>query len=141
MKEAFENVILTEKYPNSVVEIFIEVLEGNGSTRCAGLTAASLALAAAGIPMKDIPFAISFGKIDGEIVLDLKKEEDNYGDADVAMAIKPLTNEIILLQMDGKLTREEILKGFEMAFDSAKIITKKQRDALMSLYENEEIED
>jgi hypothetical protein len=45
-----ENVVLTEKFPKTAIDIFIEVLQADGGTRCAGITAAAVALADAGIP-------------------------------------------------------------------------------------------
>ena len=45
---------MLENYPRSMVDIYIEVIEAEGGTRCAGITAASVALVDAGIPMKDI---------------------------------------------------------------------------------------
>jgi len=135
IREAFENVIISELYPKTAIDIFIEVLEGSGSTRCVGLTAAALALANAGIPMRDIPLAVSVGKAGGEIILDVGKEEDNYGEADMPIAIKPRSGEIILLQMDGKMTLDEIKKGFDMAFKAAEKIHEMQVNALKAVYE------
>src|SRR3990170_1687904 len=64
------------------VEIFIEVLQADAGTRCAGLTAASVALADAGIPMRDLVASCASGKIGGVVCLDLNKDEDNFGEAD-----------------------------------------------------------
>ena len=85
--EALEKVVLTELYPRASIDVYIEILQANAGTRCAGLTAASVALADAGIPMRDIVPAIAAGKADGKVLLDLNKEEDNYGQADVPIAI------------------------------------------------------
>lgn len=72
--EAFESVIFVEEYPRTSIDVYIEVLQANAGTRCAGLVAASVALADAGIPMVDLLPAVAVGKVAGEIVLDLKKE-------------------------------------------------------------------
>lgn len=135
VREIFENVIMTEVYPKTAIDIFIEVLEGHGSTRCVGINAAAVALAASGIPMRDIPVAVSVGKINGTIALDMIKEEDNYGEADMPVAISPNTGDILLLQMDGKMTREELVRAFDLVFEAAKKIHEKQVEALKSLYE------
>ncbi|VVB54640.1 Exosome complex component Rrp41 [uncultured archaeon] len=68
--EALENVVMTEDYPNAVIDVFVEVLQADAGTRCVGLTAASLALADAGIPMKDLVAACAAGKAGDEVVLD-----------------------------------------------------------------------
>ena len=101
VSEAIEKIILLDRYPRAAIDVNIEVLNAEAGTRCAGLTAAGVALADAGIPMRDIPVACAAGKIDGKVVLDLGKEEDNLGEADLPVAIAPRTGEILLLQMDG----------------------------------------
>jgi exosome complex component RRP41 len=99
--EALEPVVFTSLYPNTAIDVFIEILQAAAGTRCTGIAAASVALADAGIPMKDLVPACAAGKVGGEIVVDLFDIEDNYGEADLPMAIVPRTGEISLLQMDG----------------------------------------
>ena len=59
------------QFPNAVVDVFIQIIQANAGTRCAGISAASLALAHAGIPMKDMVAAVSVGRINGKIYVDL----------------------------------------------------------------------
>jgi len=130
MSEAFEEVVLTERFPRSAIDIFIEVLQAHAGTRCAALTAASVALANAGIPMKDLLPACAVGKAGGKILVDLNKEEDNFGQADLPVAIIPRTGEIVLLQMDGHLTCEEFKTALEMAKNACMSIYDIQKKAL-----------
>ena len=132
---SLENVIIVEKYPRAAIDVNIEILDAEAGTRVAGLTAAALALADAGIPMKDIPVACAAGKIEGQVVLDLGKEEDNHGDADLPIAISPRNGEILLLQMDGHLIREEFDKTLSMAIDGCYKISEIQKKALMEKYQ------
>ena len=132
--EALEKVVLTELYPRASIDVYIEILQANAGTRCAGLTAASVALADAGIPMRDIVPAIAAGKADGHVLLDLNKEEDNYGQADVPIAIIPSTDEIVLLQMDGNMTREEFDHAIELAVNACHEVHDLQVDALKRRY-------
>jgi len=134
VSEALEKVVFTEKYPRSVIDVFIEVLQASAGTRCGGLTAASVALADAGIPMSDMVASCASGKIEGQVVLDLGKNEDNYGQADVPIGYIPKSDDICLLQMDGNLTEEEYEKAVEMAIDACKDIHKIQREALKERY-------
>jgi len=133
-REALESVILKEYFPRSTIDIFVEILQADAGTRVAALNAASVALADAGIPMKGLISACSVGKVDDTLVLDLCKEEDNYGQADMPVAIVANTGEIALLQMDGHLTREEFERALEMAIDGCKRIYKLQREALLAKY-------
>lgn len=132
--EALEKVVLTELYPRASIDVYIEILQANAGTRCAGLTAASVALADAGIPMRDMVPAIAAGKADGHVLLDLNKEEDNYGEADVPLAIVPSTDEIVLLQMDGNMTRKEFDKAIDLAFGACHEVYEIQKEALKKRY-------
>jgi exosome complex component RRP41 len=134
-KEVFENVIMVENFPGTEINIFIEVVQSDGGTRAAGITAAAVALASSGIPMRDLPYAVSAGKIGDQVVIDLNKIEDNYSDADVPIAISPRTGEILLLQMDGSLTKEEFKEAVAKVKKAGQIISKVQRDALKAPYE------
>lgn len=136
ISEALAKIILTERFPRASIDVNIEVLEAEAGTRCAGLTAAGVALADAGIPMRDIPVACAAGKIENQVVLDLGKDEDNHGDADLPIAISPRTNEILLLQMDGHLTLEEFDTALEMAMKGCHIVSDLQKKAIMEKYQN-----
>ncbi|MEM2174475.1 MAG: exosome complex exonuclease Rrp41 [Candidatus Micrarchaeia archaeon] len=134
IKHIFEDLIFTEKFPNTAIDIFIEVLEGNGSTRCVGINAAGVALIVSGIPMRDIPVAVSVGKINGNIIVDLIKEEGNYGEADMPLAFLLDTEEILLMQMDGKMSIDEFKKAIELAFEKGKIIRERQIEAIKNSF-------
>jgi exosome complex component RRP41 len=134
-KEALESVVLTHLYPRTVVDIFIEVLQANAGTRCAGITAASLAMADAGIPMRDLVASCAAGKIEGKVVLDLQGIEDNYGDADMPTAIAPSKSHVTLLQMDGHFTRKEFESALEMALGGCQKIYEMQKETIRKKYE------
>jgi len=134
ISEALEYVVFTEHYPRASIDVYIEVLQANAGTRCAGLTAASVALADAGIPMKDLVPAVAIGKADGQIVLDLNKEEDNYGNADLPIAMIPRTGEVLLMQMDGHMTMEEFDRALEYGKKACQMVYEVQKDALRRRY-------
>jgi len=136
ISEALAKIVLTERFPRASIDVNIEILEAEAGTRCAGLTAAGVALADAGIPMRDIPVACAAGKIENQIVLDLGKEEDNHGDADLPIAISPRTNEILLMQMDGHLTLDEFDTALELAMKGCHIVSDLQKKAIMKKYQN-----
>ena len=133
--EALRPSLLLKSFPRSMVDIFIEVIEAEGGTRCAGITAASVALADAGVPMKDMVVGCAAGKVDGEIVLDLSEKEDKEGQADVPIAIMPRSGEVTLLQSDGNLSEDEFDKALNLAIEGCNQISKVQKEALKSRYE------
>ena len=134
IRESLEPAVFVEYYPRTAVDVFIEVLQADGSTRCTSITAASLALADAGIPMRDLVAACSAGKVEDMIVLDLMDLEDKVGTADVPVAYMPNLGVITLLQMDGILTSEEFEKAVNLAIDGCKKIYAMQREALKAKY-------
>jgi exosome complex component RRP41 len=131
--EALENIVLTHQFPRASIDVFIEVLEADAGTRCAGLTAASVAMADAGIPMIDMASACAVGKADGVLILDLGKKEDNLGQADMPVGFVP-RGDIVMLQMDGDMAPEEFRKALEMARKACRNIHALQQDALRRRY-------
>lgn len=134
-KEALEPVVLTHLFPKTAIDIYIEVLQANAGTRCAGITVAALAMADAGIPMRDLVASCAAGKIEGNVTVDQMGLEDNYGDADLPVAIAPNKKQVTLLQMDGNFTRAEFEQGFKMAVDGCMKVYEIQKEALMKKFE------
>src|SRR5207253_10741508 len=89
ISEAFASVVFVEQFPRTSVDIFIEVLQADAGTRCAGLTAASVALADAGVPMRDLATSCASGTSDGVVCADRNTDAHIYGDPDSPVAIVP----------------------------------------------------
>ncbi|MEM0106789.1 MAG: hypothetical protein QXD11_00665 [Candidatus Micrarchaeaceae archaeon] len=133
-KEVFENIIMLNDYPGGEIDIFIEILQSDGGTRAAGITAAAVAVANAGIHVKDMVYAVSAGRIDEHIVLDVNMLEDNYSDADMPVAISHRDGNILLMQMDGGFTKEQFKKAMDMIREAGKSIYAEQKRALEACY-------
>ncbi len=129
-KDALESVVLLELYPRSKIQVNIEIISAEAGTRCVGLTAASVALADAGIPMTDLVVSVASGKINDIVVCDLNKEEDNYGEADLPMGILPNTGELVFLQMDGDLSQEEFKQAWDYNMNAASKVHEIMKKAL-----------
>jgi exosome complex component RRP41 len=134
IRESLEPAIMSEYFPRATIDIFIEVLQADAGTRCAGITAAALALADAGIPMRELVAGCAAGKIDGKVVLDLSDVEDKKGEADLPVAFMPKSNVVSLIQMDGSLSEEEFKQALDMAVDACRRINEMQREALKQKY-------
>lgn len=141
IREALEPVVMSETFPRTAIDVFIEIINADGGTRTAAVTAASLALADAGIPMKDIVVGIAVGKVDGVIVLDIDEEEDMFGGADMPVAVAPSLGIITLLQLNGVLTREEFNEALKLALKGANQIYEKAREALRNRYMRVRVEE
>ena len=135
IREALERVVFLNYFPTSGIDVFMEVLQADAGTRCAALTAASVALADAGIPMRDLVAGCAAGKVDNEIVLDMMQDEDNFGQGDLPMGYIPAKDEIVLLQLDGDFTKEELEKAKSLAIEGCKQVYELQKEALKKKYQ------
>ncbi len=122
--------------PGTVIDVFIELPQTDAGSRCAGITAASIALADAGIPMKDLVAAVAVGKVDDQIVADLDYYEEAYDAevADIPVAMIPSTEEITLLQMDGVIDKSKLMEALELSKKVLKQINEVQKKALKEKY-------
>jgi exosome complex component RRP41 len=137
-EKALLPVLDLKDYPNTVVDVFIEMPQTDAGTRCAGITAAAMALADAGLAMKDLVSAVAVGKVGDKVVVDLNYDEEAYEDgevADIPVAMLPNSEKVTLLQMDGEISREELKKALEMGKKACKQIYEVQKKALKQKYE------
>ncbi len=134
-QKALLPVLDMSAYGNTVIDVFIELIQTDAGTRCAGITAAALALADAGIPMKDLVSAVSVGKVNGKLIMDLNYEEDSAEDgADVPIAMSTRTGQITLLQMDGLVTKDELKKLLALGKKACEQVKEVQVKALMEKF-------
>jgi exosome complex component RRP41 len=131
---------MLEDYPRAAIDVYVEVLQADGGSRCAGITAASVALADAGINMRDIVAACAAGKINGKIVMDINDTEDKEGEADMPVAYMPHLDQVTLLQLDGILDDEQFSECLDEAIKGCKMVYEIQRKALMQKYFGNETE-
>lgn len=136
MSKALLPVLNLKEYPNSVVDVFIELPETDAGTRCAGITAAALALADAGLLMKDLVASLSMGHYNGRIMADIDGYEDcDVGISDIPVAYIPTLDKFSLLQLDGEVPKEDLLKLLDLAKKKALQIYKVQQQALKAKFE------
>ncbi|MBY9017580.1 MAG: exosome complex exonuclease Rrp41 [Candidatus Lokiarchaeota archaeon] len=132
--DCLEPLLFLELYPGTSFEVFIEVMDADGGTRCAATTVAALALADAGIPMKSLVTAVAVGKIDDELVVDLSGIEDKAGQADLPCAITWFNEELSLLQFDGDMNLKQMEEFLSLAKTALSEIYQIQLDALKKKY-------
>ncbi len=132
--EALEPAIFNYLYPRSVIDVFIEILQADGGSRVASVTAASLALADAGVPMRDLVVGCAAGRLGDYVVLDLDDVEDKEGEGDLPLAYLPQLDQIVLLQSDGTFTAPQFKEALDMLIPACKKIYEKQRAALTTKY-------
>ena len=138
---ALSSVVDLSRFPGTVIDVEIMILQANASTRCAGINAAAMALAHAGIVMKEMVSSVSIGKIDDKIVADITKEEEDYhegeGPTDIPFTLTSRTKQIVHLQLDGKIQTHR----FSEAIDAAKAACEKILDYQMRALKGEKIDE
>ena len=139
MTNALEPVIDLTAFPNAVVDVYVDLPQTDAGTRCAAISAASIALADAGIPMKDMVSSVAVGQVGGLVVADLMYDEEAYEGivSDIPVAIMHNTKEITLLQMDGEISKQDLMKALELAQKATDKVYQLQQKALKSKYTSE----
>ena len=131
---ALNPVVILDKYPTQVVDVHINIIQADAGTRCAGINAAAMALADAGIPMRDMVSSISVGKMDKTLVLDLDKFEDSEFEDGEGSTDIPVTfthsGELTHIQLDGKISSEQLKEVVRMAKGACDKIYEIQKEAL-----------
>jgi len=132
---ALESAVMVEQFPNTVIDVNVLILSADAGTRAAALTAASLAAADAGLPMRGLISAVAAGRANNSLILDLDKEEEDASDAvDMACAFLMPQKELSLLQMDGFVDKKDCSKILEVALMGAEKVYEIQKKALIEKY-------
>ncbi|HIH11564.1 TPA: exosome complex exonuclease Rrp41 [Candidatus Woesearchaeota archaeon] len=147
IQKSLEPVVDLSAFPNAVVDIFVELPQTDAGTRCAAISAASMALAVAGIPMKDLVSSVAVGKVDDKVVVDLDYMEEHIEEfnpesaaasvADIPVAMIHNTKEVTLLQMDGKVSKEDLIYALELAKKGIEQVYATQVKALKAYFPSE----
>lgn len=131
---ALDPVVMLEDLPGTVVDIHVQIIQADAGTRCAGINAAAMALAHAGVPMKEMISAVAVGKIDDKIAVDIIKEEEDYeegeGATDMPMAYLSNSGRLSLLQLDGRTSIKGLKEALEAGKEACKKIFEVQKSAL-----------
>ena len=135
-QKALLPVVDLNEFPNAVVDVFIELPQTDAGTRCAGICAAAMALADAGIIMKDLVSSVAVGCIDGNVIADLSYDEEAFDGivADIPVAVLPNSGKITLLQMDGEISKENLVKALQLGKKVCSKIYEVQKKALKEKY-------
>lgn len=127
-------VLDLKEFPNTVIDVQIYIIQADAGTRTAGINAASMALAHAGIPMKNLICSVAVGKQDETLVVDLSKEEEDFkegeGATDFPIAKIAGTDQFTLLQLDGNIPSSKVKEVLAMANESCERIYEAQKKAL-----------
>ncbi len=133
MEWAIDPVVMIDEFKSQVIDVHVNILQANASTRCAAINAAAMALAQAGIPMKGLVSSVSIGKLDKQLVVDVDKYEEDWEEGEGATDI-PFTftnnGEMTHIQLDGQITSKQLKEAAEIAKKACAEIYEIQKKAL-----------
>lgn len=132
IRAALEQTVALEEYARSQIDVSVQVLQADGGTRCACVNAAVLALADAGIKLRDTLAACAAGHLANTPLLDLNYEEDSAGGPDIAVAYQPGLDKIVMLQMDGRLPPDQFEACVALAVEGCKEVARVMRKAMVA---------
>ena len=130
---ALSPVVMLKNFPGNVIDVHINIIQADAGTRCAAINAASMALAHAGIPMKNLVSSVSIGKLDKQLVVDVDKNEEDWEEGEGATDI-PISmtgdGKITHVQLDGKIDKAQMEESVKLAETACKEIYEIQKKAL-----------
>jgi ribonuclease PH len=137
---ALRTVVDLSKLGERTLWVDCDVLQADGGTRTASITGAWVAVADAliklkekgeiqEVPLKDYLAAVSVGKVDGQLLLDLNYEEDSKAQVDMTVVASGSGNlaDIHALGEEALFSREEFNDMLTMALDGIEQLVNLQR--------------
>jgi len=131
IQQTFESVILLSEFPRSQIRLYVHILEASGGGVTAAINAASLALANAGIPMRDMVTACTSGMLGRRPALDLTKEEEFSGGAQVTIAMFAGSRKMALMEVESKVPDGMFEPLCELAVAGCDKISKQMKACLL----------
>jgi len=132
MLQALEVAVCLDRFPKSVVEVFVLVIQNDGGALSAAITCASLALSDAGIEMYDLVTACQASMMaTGVLVLDPMMGEEKEQKGSVVLARMPSLNELTMILMVGQMDLAPVTESVELCIDGCDKLHAIMRDVLI----------
>ncbi|RUS17431.1 ribosomal protein S5 domain 2-type protein [Endogone sp. FLAS-F59071] len=120
LSESLAPAVRLDLLPKSTVDVFVTVLENGGTSSCiaAAVTAASVALADAGIEMLDQVAASSAVFTQDQILMDPSAEEENHQKGLLVVSYMPSINEVTHVLQTGETEGSVTVQAVEQCIDA-----------------------
>ncbi|KDQ53123.1 hypothetical protein JAAARDRAFT_39499 [Jaapia argillacea MUCL 33604] len=129
IKSTFEPVIQTTLYPRSQIDIYIQILQQDGSVLPACINGTTLALITAGVPLLDFICCISGGVHSTHPLLDLTTLEENDVPS-VSVGVMPKTGRVVLVSLETRLHVDRFEEVCRVAWEAGKVLHGEMRKAV-----------
>ncbi|XP_005106595.1 exosome complex component MTR3 [Aplysia californica] len=126
MLEALEPAVCLHKYPKSQINVYVTVLQHDGSVLSAGILCASLALASAGVEMYDLVIASSAAMYNDLTISDPTVQEEQAvlsrvgkgSSGMLTVAFMPSINQVSAITSDGGIQFDTLNKTVRTVIDN-----------------------
>ena len=120
VQAALAAAVRRDAYPKSTIEGRLLVLEDDGATTGACVSAASLALAHAGIEMYDLAVGATVVQLGDALLVDPSRPEEDAAQGAVALAYMPAVDELSQYALTGQFDPATLATATELALDAAR---------------------
>ena len=136
IEQAATSSVLLDRYPKSVIEVHVLILQSDGAELAASITAVGLALANAGIDMLAVPTAASLvgarasgvGELD--LFVDPTATEEKAADMQVDIAVLADLGRVTYFTHAGEVSKDALLKATTVAMEACVAINENVRNVL-----------
>eukprot|EP00754_Rhynchopus_humris_P048358 Rhum_TRINITY_DN7708_c0_g3::Rhum_TRINITY_DN7708_c0_g3_i1::g.24338::m.24338 len=137
IETAFQRAILAEKYPKSLLEINFLVLETDSSMYTSCVHAASLALAQAGMEVRDMVLAASAALTSsGELILDPTSDEIDTAAATFSVTTLPRQGALLSVEQKGLSSPAQTEKALQQCCQVCLALRNSAKDVLQQFHES-----
>lgn len=131
IQQTLESAILLEQYPRSQIRLYVHLLQSEGGGVAAAINASALALADAGVPTRDLVVACTAGTLGRKVALDLNREEEMAGGAQLTLAMLAGARKVTLLEVESKVPDGMFSPLYEMALAGCDVLAQEMRACLL----------
>jgi len=132
LKEALMSTVCLHLFPKACVDVFVTVIEDDGSVLAASLTAAGVALADAGIEMFDTVIGTAVVLEGDDVVVDQVSEEeyksvqgtleDQRVQGNLTVGYLNGLEQVVAMVCEGELSPELMSRGMSTAINQAQLV-------------------
>ena len=135
METALESVVQVSTFPKLVLNVYCTVLESDGGVGdvTVAITAAALAIADAGVELKDLVSACRVSKVGGTLLLDPSEQESYREEGGVVLAATGAGGEVAQLVTRGRWTDGELKEALELCLGGCEQLDRAGREVLKEM--------
>jgi exosome complex component MTR3 len=134
LQEALEGVVIRDSFPNSIVDVYVNVIEDDGSVLAASITAASVALSLAGIQVFDTLVAVGCATLpsNDSPLIDPSRTEQAGSASHLTMALNANSGEVAQIFLVGPCESALFRESVALATEGCAALYEQIKPVLLS---------